>query len=325
MGSEAGVRKGTLVLVAGQGALPSIAPLPTSPVNGGGVASPSPFTGRAGEGDAGTRRVSVPIELLGPGDRVLGHDGQPHEVARRVTREYCGAVVCLCHDTCDHPLWLAGDQLVPCRPRPRTLGGSQDWSGSPQSSRERRRALRAEPTIAEALLWQELRGRGCGAKFRRQHPIGPYIADFYSREAHLVVEVDGDTHLEAAAVAYDLERDAYMGSLGVRVLRFTDRQVREDLEAVARAIGVECTAHGDASCSMRAAHLLPGDLVFAGPTVAPVELREAECAWTEEMLHGLEVDGSHSFLTDVCAVHDCSAAGLSDCSDAEEPPSQPPP
>ncbi|MHB0858108.1 MAG: endonuclease domain-containing protein [Anaerolineae bacterium] len=59
--------------------------------------------------------------------------------------------------------------------------------------------LRKQSTPAEALLWQNLRGRRlAGAKFRRQHPIGPYVADFYCAEQHLVVELDGPVHLVQA-------------------------------------------------------------------------------------------------------------------------------
>ena len=92
-------------------------------------------------------------------------------------------------------------------------------------------------TRAEALLWSYLRRRGLnGAKFRRQHPIGPYIADFACVSAKLVVEVDGYTHWSADELAHDAKRTKFIESEGWRVLRVTNADVYNDLDGVWRAI-----------------------------------------------------------------------------------------
>jgi len=72
-------------------------------------------------------------------------------------------------------------------------------------------------------------------KFRRQHPIGPYVADFASVEARLVIEVDGDTHVKA----YDIHRDVWMHVRGWRVMRIVLSEIDEDLDAVVEAIAIE--------------------------------------------------------------------------------------
>jgi len=103
------------------------------------------------------------------------------------------------------------------------------------NSRLRRfaRRMRREPTPAEESLWQVLRNRRlAGFKFRRQHQFGDYIADFYCRSAQLVIECDGSAHSGNEAWHHDQERDAYMVNQGVRVLRFTNVQVLNDIEAV---------------------------------------------------------------------------------------------
>ena len=80
------------------------------------------------------------------------------------------------------------------------------------------RSLRRSQTDAETNLWRLLRSRGLSTrKFRRQHPIGPYIADFYCPSARLIIELDGGQHTERAA--YDARRTQYFNSLGIRVLR----------------------------------------------------------------------------------------------------------
>jgi very-short-patch-repair endonuclease len=86
------------------------------------------------------------------------------------------------------------------------------------------RDLRKAPTVAENKLWQELRGRRlCGIKFRRQHAINSFIVDFFSAEADLVIEVDGDIH--DYSVEEDKTRQSFLESMGYKVIRFTNEQV----------------------------------------------------------------------------------------------------
>ena len=90
-------------------------------------------------------------------------------------------------------------------------------------------------TIVERRVWHRLRAKQLGVKFRRQHPIGPYIADFACIQARLVVEVDGDTH----EAAYDMRRDAWLGSAGWRVMRISLQEVDEELDSLVEAIRTE--------------------------------------------------------------------------------------
>ena len=82
------------------------------------------------------------------------------------------------------------------------------------------RRLRREMTKAEKNLWNCLRNRGIGAKFRRQVPIGNYVADFACVAAKLIVELDGPTHDDPEQQAHDIERDAWLRRQGWTVLRF---------------------------------------------------------------------------------------------------------
>ena len=100
---------------------------------------------------------------------------------------------------------------------------------------DRARGLRRNSTKPEAILWSALRsGRLAGLKFRRQHPIGPYFADFYCHSVCLVVEIDGMSHDDRAK--YDHQRTDYMNSAGIKVIRVTNDDVLEDLDAVVRYI-----------------------------------------------------------------------------------------
>jgi very-short-patch-repair endonuclease len=95
--------------------------------------------------------------------------------------------------------------------------------------------LRRDQTETERRLWARLRARQlCGAKFRRQHPIGRFIADFCCLEYGLVVELDGGQH--AMRGEADQRRSVFLGRRGFRVLRFWDNQVLEDIDAVLEQI-----------------------------------------------------------------------------------------
>ncbi|MBZ9868680.1 DUF559 domain-containing protein [Mesorhizobium sp. CA15] len=96
------------------------------------------------------------------------------------------------------------------------------------------RSMRREPTEAEDRLWHELRGRRLdNIKFKRQVPIGRFVADFLCAEAKLIVEIDGSQHAESLR---DLERDAALTARGFRVLRFWNDDVLKELDAVCDTI-----------------------------------------------------------------------------------------
>ena len=100
-----------------------------------------------------------------------------------------------------------------------------------------RRALRSGASDAERNLWQRLRNRQVGGhKFRRQESVGPYVVDFFCQDALLVVEVDGGHHFESPQRERDDERSAYLRSLGMRVLRFDNRQVLTEPAGVLESI-----------------------------------------------------------------------------------------
>ena len=99
------------------------------------------------------------------------------------------------------------------------------------------RTLRTNLTDSEQRLWARLhRKQILGVQFYRQKPLGKYIVDFYAPSVRLVVEVDGAQHLEAAQVKYDQQRTAYLERQGLRVLRFNDLEVLQELEAVVEEI-----------------------------------------------------------------------------------------
>ena len=95
------------------------------------------------------------------------------------------------------------------------------------------RNLRKDQTPAERLLWSRLRARQVsGCKFRRQHPVDKYILDFYCREAHLTVEIDGGQHADDEHKRKDDLRTSIINGKGIRVIRFWNNDVLENLDDV---------------------------------------------------------------------------------------------
>ena len=102
----------------------------------------------------------------------------------------------------------------------------------PKANWKHARDMRKDPTRAEQVLWEALRGYRTEIKFRRQHLIGRFIADFYAPDRRLVIEIDGDVHLESQRIERDKERTAAFETLGYRVIRFTNDEVLNDTQRV---------------------------------------------------------------------------------------------
>jgi very-short-patch-repair endonuclease len=99
------------------------------------------------------------------------------------------------------------------------------------------RQLRQTPTEAEKILWKALRRNQIGGvSFRRQHPIGRYVLDFYCPSAGLAIEVDGGQHATGQQKEIDLRRDQWLAANGVRMLRFWNNEVLSNLQGVLQTI-----------------------------------------------------------------------------------------
>ncbi|HEY6046109.1 MAG TPA: endonuclease domain-containing protein [Pyrinomonadaceae bacterium] len=123
----------------------------------------------------------------------------------------------------------------------RQYRGGYQFAGLTQLARE----LRKQQTSAESFLWELLRNRRLlGHKFRRQHQFGDYVADFYCREAHLVIECDGTAHDGNEQWHHDQNRDAYMVAQGLHILRFTYDQILNNTEQVLEQIA-NCFTSGE--------------------------------------------------------------------------------
>src|SRR5690606_19943087 len=107
------------------------------------------------------------------------------------------------------------------------------FRGAPASSFSNAESLRRNSTSAEAILWEELKGKKFhGLKFRRQHPVQLYIADFYCHKLKLVVEVDGGYHLNPNQIIADKERTEVLEELGLKVIRFTNEEILTHIDGV---------------------------------------------------------------------------------------------
>ncbi|MFT0817996.1 DUF559 domain-containing protein [Synechococcus sp. W60.3] len=158
---------------------------------------------------------------------------------------------------------LVGNRFVPSPPSPLSHAAGEggriaapDLSSRaageggyelPKASQEliaRARQLRREATTAESLLWELLRDRRLlGRKFRRQHPIGQFIADFFCDDARLIIEIDGAVHREPTQQERDRLREEILREHGFAMLRFTNEQIFNHTEQVLQEIAAYVTAH----------------------------------------------------------------------------------
>lgn len=116
---------------------------------------------------------------------------------------------------------------------------------APEEEREWVRRLRTDETEAETALWQLLRNRKLiGCKFRRQVPVGRYVADFYCHERKLIIELDGGIHSDPDRQVHDQNRDTFLLSLGSRILRFSNEEAlgapQKVLDQIRKALISRC-------------------------------------------------------------------------------------
>jgi very-short-patch-repair endonuclease len=105
------------------------------------------------------------------------------------------------------------------------------------------KALRGAMTDSERALWSRMRQEQLGVKFRRQHPLGHYIADFACLSPKLIVELDGSQHAEHAG--YDAKRDAFFAAQGFKVLRFATNEPLKNMDGVLTVIQQEISVAGE--------------------------------------------------------------------------------
>jgi len=99
------------------------------------------------------------------------------------------------------------------------------------------RKLRHAPTPTEEILWRHLRDRQINhLKFRRQHPIGSYVVDFYCDKLKLIIEIDGDVHALTTQIAHDSARQKYLEKQGLYIQRVMNNDVRHNIEGILQQI-----------------------------------------------------------------------------------------
>ncbi|MEO6289082.1 MAG: endonuclease domain-containing protein [Ginsengibacter sp.] len=116
------------------------------------------------------------------------------------------------------------------------LGGCKMFYESAPIIFANAKKLRNEPTPSEIIFWSLLKQHFSGTRFKRQHPISQYVADFYCHKFKLVIEIDGDVRLSEEAKANDKLRDEHMQSLGVEIIRFPNEEVCKNGEAVVKKL-----------------------------------------------------------------------------------------
>ncbi len=269
--------------------------------------------GRAGGelARSGESAQLIPIELLNPGDWVYSHDGKPHQIIKTFHRRYPGFITHIAGDD-GNSLWLTSDHLVLTERRVKHLTPLGQWSGIPHQHFARARRMRQNMSPPELAIWGHLRHNKMGVKFRKQHPIGPYIADFYCHEAGLVVEIDGRQHFETEkASAYDRRRNEFMADLGMSVLRISAHAVGANIDGVLGVIHQKArqrTLAEDPSRQWRCAKdLRVGDTIYSGLQQNPIRVKEIVTEQRAEDVYDIQVDDSHSYITELCTVHNCGS------------------
>lgn len=179
------------------------------------------------------RTYFKPVEEIQADDLLLGLGQIRHRVKLCTSFANVGPIIAIKHNLSVDYQYVQPESLILIKRRVQSLSTSGGWSSIPSGHFSQAREFRNRMTPPEYKLWEVLANKGLGLKFRPQHPIGPYIVDFYARQAGLVIEVDGElAHSTTMQREDDLYREEWLESLGLKVLRYTASEIFSNLEGI---------------------------------------------------------------------------------------------
>jgi very-short-patch-repair endonuclease len=297
------VRKGTRILT----------PYPLSKFGEGENCSPSPDLGKGlGDGEDLGNGVSrgprdgevdsTPIESLQAGDLVLTHYNRMMPVLEVVSRQYKGEMLEVKFSSASG--WL---YITPHHPVAGVAPALPPFLAQVSTARH----LRKNQTVAEMLMWSLLRKKQLGTRFRRQHPMGPFILDFYAPEVRLAIEVDGAVHDFAEQKEYDNFRQKLIEQYSTEFMRFRNSELEKAPEAVAVQVAAKVTerrSQFDHNVQwVPAGKLQPGMHVFACGQRDVLIVKSIRPFSATETVYNLRVSEDNSYVTETCTVHNCSS------------------
>jgi very-short-patch-repair endonuclease len=299
------VRRGTEVLVGAPPLTAESSAELCATWPGGAAATPSGGAGGKARPAATRHAVFVPIEFVRPGDLAVTHWGRFRRVRAVLKRAYQGWMVGLQRRGGAETLWVTPEHPIatPLPPLPR-----------PNTRRETVRRLRAKATPSEQILWQSLRDDRVAHRFRRQHPLGPFVVDFYCPSVRLVVEVDGSAHDEPDQRAHDRFRQEMIEEYHVVFMRVrsgdVERRPAQVIAAIAAAVERRAQRVCYDVCWVPARDLRVGtEVLYLGRRGSDV-ISSTLCEETVETVLNLVVEDDNSYLTKTSTVRGCCEEAL---------------
>ena len=299
------VRKGTRILT----------PYPLSKSGEGEDCSPSLGLGKGlgdgvgkGSGDGVLRGPkegevdSTLIESLRPGNLVLTHWNRMMPVLEVVSHQYTGEMLEVEFFSASKPLYITPHHAV---------AGVAPALPPFLAQVSTARHLRKNQTVAEAHMWSLLRKKQLGTRFRRQHPMGPFILDFYALEVRLAIEVDGAVHDLAEQKEYDNFRQKLIEQHNTEFIRFRNSELENSPEEVTLRVAAKVSErHSQFDHKVQwvpAAELQLGMSVFACGQKDVHIVKRIRRISTTETVYNLRVAEDNSYVTETCTVHNCGS------------------
>jgi len=258
-----------------------------------------------GEGWGGVKKI--PVQHLKKGDLILDASKKTQKIKNLISRNYKGRIIILNFEKKYKPFPITPNHLILSRRIKPSNITSDTEKNFKKMIRKRAKELRKNMTYTEKLLWNKIRKRQLGVKFRRQHAIGKYIPDFYSPEIALVIEIDGDAHSIPGRKEKDIDKDYFYRSMAIDVLRIYDSEIIDNLD------GVVCMIHSIIKEKIKdtervvkwcsAKNLRAGDRVVCGQELEIINISYLEEMLVDEEVYDINIDSSDSIITESCIVH----------------------
>jgi very-short-patch-repair endonuclease len=286
-----GLRAGTRILT----------PNPLSKDGEGASNSPSSCLGK-GPGDGEDKAHLRTIESLECGDLVLTHRSRFMPILKVMQRAYVGEMLEIQFQDVSIPHYITPDLPVGTLAVP-----LPKFQARVTTARE----LRRSSTRSEATLWGFLRNYGSGIKFRRQHPMGPFVLDFYAPGIRLAIEVDGGIHQDRCQREYDSFRQEAIETCAVEFLRFSndrlEKNVRGILADIDKRIKDRLDRFDHSVEWIHAGQFKVGMSVLAHGTSCQRMITSIQRLETSETVYNISFAEDHSYVTECYILRNCGS------------------
>ena len=246
---------------------------------------------------------TIPVQNLNTGDYILGIDRKFHRITQKTEKSVTGLIAAIYHLQESNPLYVSGHHRILCREKKISTAGDNFWKLFPQELYKKIKVHNKILHEGSRILWDYVKNEQLGSHFLKEYQVGPFIADFYSEEHKVIIELHDEGHDNDN---YQNIMDNFFKTKGITVLRFSSEEIINDLTNTLkhiRSVLLINIPSGFKSKEWRRADSVEnGDFIYYSKDIVPVRVRKIEFDETRETLFGISAEDTDTLLARNCLI-----------------------